>query len=82
MTIGSQMPELDREAFLPPYKIGSQNTPYKLGLKIFLLYILTDSVFTQLGGLSDFFVKPMFCKQLLWKIIRKYSAFAEKYPWK
>ena len=35
MTIGSQMPELDWGAFLPPpppYKIGSQNTPYKLGL--------------------------------------------------
>ena len=33
MTIGSQMPELDWGAFLPPpppYKIGSQNTPYKL----------------------------------------------------
>ena len=30
------MPELERGAFLPPppsqYKIGSQNTPYKLGL--------------------------------------------------
>ena len=36
MTIGSQMPELVWGAFLPPptpYKIGSQNTPYKLGLK-------------------------------------------------
>ena len=35
MTIGSQMPELDRLAFCPPppkYKIGSQNTPYKLEL--------------------------------------------------
>ena len=34
MTIGSQMPELDWGAFLPPpqYKIGCQNTPYKLGL--------------------------------------------------
>ena len=34
MTIGSQMPELDREASPPPppYKIGCQNTPYKLGL--------------------------------------------------
>ena len=35
-TVGSQMPELDRVGgggFLPPYKIGSQNTPYKLGLK-------------------------------------------------
>ena len=34
MTIGSQMPELDWGAFLPPppYKIGSQNTPNKLGL--------------------------------------------------
>ena len=38
MTIGSQMPELDRGDFLspPPYKIGSQNTPYKLGLSNFL----------------------------------------------
>ena len=36
MTIGSQMPELDWGDILPPtpqYKIGSQNTPYKLGLK-------------------------------------------------
>ena len=35
MTIGSQMPELDWRFFAPPppYKIGSQNTPYKLGLK-------------------------------------------------
>ena len=32
MTIGSQMPELDWGAF-PPYKIGSQNTPYKLWLR-------------------------------------------------
>ena len=32
MTIRSQMPELDRGGFAPPYKIGSQNTPYKLGL--------------------------------------------------
>ena len=36
MTVGSQMPELDRGAFLPPsppppYKLGSQNTPYKQG---------------------------------------------------
>ena len=32
MTVRSQMPELDWGAF-PPYKIDSQNTPYKLGLK-------------------------------------------------
>ena len=35
MTVRSQMPDLDRGggAFLPPpYKIGGQNTPYKLGL--------------------------------------------------
>ena len=31
MTVGSQMLKLDRGA--PPYKLGSQNTPYKLGLK-------------------------------------------------
>ena len=33
MTVGSQMPELDRGLFCPPYKLGSQNTPYKLELK-------------------------------------------------
>ena len=34
MTVGSQMPELDRGFFAPPppYKVGSQNSPYKLGL--------------------------------------------------
>ena len=32
MTIRSQMPELDRGLFCPRYKIGSQNTPYKLRL--------------------------------------------------
>ena len=33
MTFGSQMPQLDpRGFFAPPYKIGCQNTPYKLGL--------------------------------------------------
>ena len=31
MTVGSQMPELDRRAFLPsPLPPGSRNTPYKL----------------------------------------------------
>ena len=37
MTIRSQMPELDwRWLFCPflPYKIVSQNTPYKLGLRL------------------------------------------------
>ena len=36
MTVGSQMPELDFGGFfaLPPYKIGCQNTPYKLGLTL------------------------------------------------
>ena len=35
MTTGSQMPELDQGGFFaPPYKIGSQNTPYKLGLRL------------------------------------------------
>ena len=43
LTVASQMPELDRGGgFLPspPYKIGSQNTPYKLGL-IYRLKILS-----------------------------------------
>ena len=33
MTVGSQMPELDRGVLPTPYKLGSQNTPYKLGLR-------------------------------------------------
>ena len=34
MIVGSQMPELDLGAFPPPpYKLGGQNTPYKLALK-------------------------------------------------
>ena len=32
MTIRGQMPELDPGGFPPLYKIGCQNTPYKLGL--------------------------------------------------
>ena len=35
MTVGSQMPELDRGLFYSPppqYKLGSQNAPCKLGL--------------------------------------------------
>ena len=41
MTIGSQMPELDRwgDFFAPPYKIGCQNTPYKLGLIIQIMWL-------------------------------------------
>ena len=36
MSVGSQMPELDPGAFClpPPYKIDSQKTPYKSGLKL------------------------------------------------
>ena len=33
MTIRSEMPELDWGLSCPPYKISSQNTLYKLGLK-------------------------------------------------
>ena len=50
MTIGSQMPELDRgRGDFPSFKIGCQNTPYKLGLKINLTHLkclLTDLVLT------------------------------------
>ena len=46
-TSGSQMLELDwgegGGAFLPPYKIGIQNTPYKLGLNANLLISLIPS---------------------------------------
>ena len=36
MTIGSQKPELDwgLSCPTPPYKLGSQNTPYKLRLTL------------------------------------------------
>ena len=42
MTVGSQMPELDRGTFCPPppYKLGGQNTPYKLGLNEILFIVL------------------------------------------
>ena len=36
MTVRGQMPELDWGLFCPPppqYKLGSQSTPYELGLK-------------------------------------------------
>ena len=39
------MPELDGEGgfFAPPqYKIGSQNTPYKLGLNSYQLILLSN----------------------------------------
>ena len=37
MAVGSHMSELDWAAFCPPpaYKLGCQNTPYKLGLNRF-----------------------------------------------
>ena len=40
MTVGSQMPEVDRGggAFSPPCKLGSQNTPYKIALRIPQIY--------------------------------------------
>ena len=44
MTVGSQMKELDRGLFCPPkYKIGRQNTPYKLGLNLHLLKSRADT---------------------------------------
>ena len=45
MTIRSQMPELDwGGAFLPPpYKIGCQNTPYKLGINMPTVFDLTKA---------------------------------------
>ena len=39
MAVGSHMPELDRGGFaLPLYKLGCQNTPYKLGLNCFQIF--------------------------------------------
>ena len=47
MTVGSQIPELDRGLFCPAppsYKLGSENTPYKLGLKSTLHKGLDDII--------------------------------------
>ena len=55
MTIGSQMPELDRGAFLPPpYKIGCQNTPYKyiLGLIGIFRSMVCSECLQSLGQIS------------------------------
>ena len=52
MTVGSLMPGFDRGSFFvpppPPYKIGSQNTPYKLGLKNEIYLVLTTKVDTKI----------------------------------
>ena len=52
MTVGGQMPEFDWGAFLPPppYKIGCQNTPYKLGLKAKVFYLTSRII----GGGGSF----------------------------
>ena len=39
MTIGSQVSELEWGLSPPPYKIGSQNTPYKLELTSCIIFI-------------------------------------------
>ena len=43
MTIGSQMLEFDRGG-VPPYKIGSQYTPYKLRLRFITILAMLHSV--------------------------------------
>ena len=44
-SVRSQMPELDRGLFTPsPYKIGNQNTPYKLGWRQFCYFINLTSL--------------------------------------
>ena len=82
MTIGSQMSELDRG---PPSKIGSQNTPYKLGLISEL-----QSVNPSREAISVLsakykrltFVHPV-CKTwyskttFLWRLFRKRNAWSK-----
>ena len=55
MTIGGQVPELDWGAFWPPppYKIGSQNTPYKLRLKKLNCAVKLLAVFTIILDLAE-----------------------------
>ena len=56
MAVGSHMPELDWGAFLPfpPYKLGCQNTPHKLGLNRFSNL---QTMFLTFKGLSDRVIK-------------------------
>ena len=59
MTVGSHMPELDRRGLFvpsppPPYKVGSQNTPYKLGLKVVLVIFQQYHYLEIEGGLHHF----------------------------
>ena len=75
MTVGSQMPELDRGAFLPPppppYKLGSHNTPYKLGLNHNCLGISLTCHYTQK---SILFVTKILFVILLCATEVKYSS--------
>ena len=47
MTVRSQLSELGRRGFClpPPYKIGSQNTPFKLGLTVFANALCREYLF-------------------------------------
>ena len=71
MTIQSQIPELDLGGFAPPYKIGSQNTPYKLGLESGLAYfrILTICLllvyFVSTAGFHCFDLKYQHDRKIL-----------------
>ena len=53
MTIGCQMPEYTGGGLPPPpYKIGSQNTPYNLGLKVWNLQGTKDYLSSKIPGPS------------------------------
>ena len=73
--IPSQMPELDRGLFLPspPYKIGCQNTPYKLGLRetFHLLSMFCHILFHQVPSILSSLVIVLFAHYFLREIVYK-----------
>ena len=54
MTIGRQMPEYTGGPFCPPpYKIGSQNTPYNLELKVWNLQGTKNYLSSNIGHFTE-----------------------------
>ena len=69
MSVGSQILELDLGAFCPPYKMGSQNTPYKLGLT-FLGVRVRDKM-----AISSYVLKIVEKNSFLWLQMRPKEDF-------
>ena len=83
-TVGSQMPKAYWEGSFappPPYKIGSQNTPYKLGLKMHTKLEL--SIFVEdLCPQKHFFYHKLLSWKILILTLKGLRKVLEKWIWK